>query len=57
MRGLGMVLLTGAAAVVLWKIFAAMFVGLLGLLFKALIIFAVVYFVLQIFQKNKSKSE
>ncbi len=53
MRGLGMVLLSGAAAVVLWKVFAAMFIGILGMVFKAALIFAVVYFVIQFFQKNK----
>ena len=41
MRGLGMVLLSGAAAVVLWKVFAAMFIGILGMVFKAALIFAV----------------
>jgi len=55
MRGMGMVLLTGAAAVVMWKIFAAMFIGLLGMAFKVALIFGVVYFLMQIFQKPKKE--
>jgi predicted membrane protein len=55
MRGLGMVLLTGAAAVVMWKIFAALFIGLLGMAFKVALIFAVVYFLMQIFQGRKKE--
>ena len=53
MRGLGMVLLTGAAAVILWKIIAAMLVGILGLVLKVALVFAVVYFLIQIFQRRK----
>jgi predicted membrane protein len=55
MRGLGKVLLTGAAAVVMWKIFAALFIGLLGMAFKVALIFAVVYFLMQIFQGQKKE--
>jgi hypothetical protein len=55
MRGVGMVLLTGAAAVVLWKVFAALFIGLLGMAFKVALVVGVVYFLLQIFQNNKKE--
>ena len=53
MRGLGMVLLTGAAAVIIWKIFAAMLVGLLGLVFKVALVFVVVLVLMKIFQGQK----
>jgi hypothetical protein len=52
MRGMGMVLLTGAATVVVWKIFAALFIGLLGVAFKAALIVGVVYLVMRFFQKK-----
>jgi hypothetical protein len=55
MRGVGRVLLTGAAAVVLWKVFAALFIGLLGMAFKVALVVGVVYFLLQIFQNNKKE--
>lgn len=55
MRGLGWVLLSGAAAIVLWKIFAAMFIGLLGLVFKVALVFAVVYFLMQVFRKEEKE--
>ena len=54
MRGLGVALLTGAAAVVLWKIFAAMFIGLLALAFKVALVFGVVYFLMKVFQDKKN---
>jgi len=56
MRSFGMVLLTGAAAIIIWKIFAAMLVGLLGLVFKVALVFAVVYFLMKIFQ-GREKDE
>jgi hypothetical protein len=52
MRGMGMVLLTGAATVVVWKILAALFIGLLGVAFKAALIVGVVYLVMRFFQKK-----
>jgi hypothetical protein len=55
MRGLGMALLTGAAAIVLWKIFAALFIGLLGMALKAALVFAVVYFLIRVFQDKKKE--
>jgi len=55
MRGLGMALLTGAAAVVVWKIFAALFVGLLAMALKVALVFGVVYLVMKILQKKKDE--
>jgi hypothetical protein len=52
MRGMGMVLLTGAATVVVWKIFAALFIGLLGVAFKAALVVGVAYLVMRFFQKK-----
>jgi hypothetical protein len=57
MRGLGMALLTGAAAIVLWKVFAALFIGILGMAFKVALVFAVVYFLMQFFQKKEKATE
>jgi predicted membrane protein len=56
MRPVGMVLLTGAAAVVLWKILAVVFFGLIGMALKVGLVILVVYFVLRIVQgKNKEE--
>jgi len=52
-----MALLTGAAAIVLWKVFAALFIGILGMAFKVALILAVVYFAMQFFQKKKAPKE
>ncbi len=57
MRAAGTVLLTGAAAVVAWKIFAGIFVGLLGLAFKVGLVVLVVYLVLNLFNGKKTESE
>ena len=57
MRGLGMVFLTGAAAVVIWKVFLGAMAGLLGMALKVALIFIVVYFLIQIFQNNKKKED
>jgi hypothetical protein len=57
MRGLGMVLLTGAAAVVVWKVFLGAVAGLLGMALKVALVFLVVYFIIQIFQNNKKKED
>ncbi len=57
MRGLGMVLLTGTAAVVLWKILAAFLVGILGVAFKVALIVGVVYLVMKFFQNKKEPAE
>ena len=57
MRAMGTVLLTGAAAIILWKIVAGVFVGLLGLALKVGLVILVVYFLLRIFNGNKGKEE
>lgn len=53
MRGLGVVLLTGAAAIVVWKILAVFLVGLVGLALKVGLVILVVYFILQMFNGRK----
>jgi hypothetical protein len=57
MRAVGKVLLTGAAALVLWKVMAALFVGLLGLALKVGLVLLVVYFLLKIFNGNKKTED
>ena len=57
MRAMGTVLLTGAAAIVAWKILAGVFVGLLGLALKIALVFLVVHFLLKIFNGKKKKEE
>ena len=48
MRALGKVFITGAVAVVLWKILAALFIGMLGWLLKVGLVILVVWLVLKI---------
>jgi hypothetical protein len=55
MRSLGMVLLTGAAAVVLWKILAVLFFGLIGMALKVGLVILVAYFVLKLLQGKKNE--
>jgi len=57
MRLVGKVLLTGAAAVVAWKLMAGLLVGLLGLAFKVGLVILVVYFLLNLFNGRKDKEE
>jgi hypothetical protein len=57
MRAVGKVLLTGAAALVLWKVMAALFGSLLGLALKVGLVLLVVYFLLKIFNGNKKTEE
>ena len=57
MRAVGKVLLTGAAALVLWKVMAALFVGLLGLALKVGLVLLVVYVLLKIFNGYKKAEE
>ena len=57
MRGMGMVLLTGAATIVVWKIFAALFFGLLGMALKVALVVGVVYLVMRFFQKKDKDEE
>ena len=57
MRGLGKVFLTGAAAIVLWKLFAVLFIGILGMALKVALAVGVIYLAMKIFQNNKSKKD
>ena len=57
MRAMGTVLLTGAAAIVAWKIMAGVVVGLLGLALKVGLVVLVVYSLLKLFDKNGKKEE
>ena len=57
MRGLGMALLTGATAVVVWKIFAALFVGLLAMALKVALVVGVVYLILNLLKKKDDDEE
>jgi hypothetical protein len=55
MRGLGMVFLAGAAAVVVWKVLAALVAGLLGLAFKVAIVLLLLWVVLQVVNGKKDR--
>ena len=57
MGNMGKVFLTGAAAIVLWKVFAGIFVGMLALAVKVGLVLLVVYFLLRIFNGKKKKEE
>lgn len=57
MRFMGTVFLTGAAAIVLWKVLAALFLGILGLALKVGLLVAVGYFLLKIFNGKKKEAE
>jgi hypothetical protein len=57
MRGLGMVLLTGAAAIVAWKVIAALVAGLLGMALKVGLVILVVYFLVQLFNGKKKEDD
>ena len=57
MRAMGTVLLTGAAAIVAWKIMAGLVVGMLGLALKVGLVVLVVYSLLKLFNKNGKKEE
>ena len=57
MQGVGKVLLTGAAAIVAWKLMAGLFIGLLGLALKIGLVVGVVYLLLNIFNGNKKEVE
>lgn len=57
MRAVGTVLLTGAAAIVAWKLFTALFAGLLVMALKVALVVLVVYFLLKILNGNKKKEE
>ena len=55
MQAVGKVLLTGAAVIVLWKVVAGIFVGLLGLALKVGLVFLAVYFLLKLFNGKKKE--
>jgi hypothetical protein len=57
MRNMGALLLTGAAAIVLWKVFAALFMGLLGMALKVALVVGVVYLMIQFFKKKDEEPE
>ena len=57
MRAMGTVLLTGAAAIVVWKIMAGVVVGLLGLALKVGLVLLVVFVLLKLFNNNSNKKE
>ena len=57
MRFMGTVFLTGAAVIVLWKVMAALFFGILGLALKVGLVVAVGYFLLKIFNGNKKQEK
>ena len=57
MQGLGKVLLTGAAVIVMWKVLAGLFVGMMALAFKVGLILLVGYFLIQFFNGRKKKEE
>jgi flagellar biogenesis protein FliO len=54
---MGTMLLAGAATVVIWKIFAAFFFGLLGMALKVALVVGVVYLVMKFFQKKDDEEE
>lgn len=55
MRPVGMVLLTGAAAIVAWKIVAALFFGLIGMALKVGLVILVGYFILKMINGKKDE--
>ena len=56
MRGLGVALAGGVAAIVLWKVMAVFFFGLLGMAMKVGLVVLVVWLVLKLFN-GKCKAE
>jgi hypothetical protein len=57
MQGLGKVLLTGAAVIVMWKVLAGLFVGVMALAFKVGLILLAGYLLIQFFNGRKKKKE
>ena len=55
MRSMGTVLLAGAAGIVVWKIFAALFFGLLGMALKVALVVGLVYLVMRFFEKKQEE--
>jgi hypothetical protein len=57
MSAVGKVLLTGAAVIVLWKVMAGIFAGLLGMALKVGLVILAVYFLLQMLNGKKKREE
>jgi hypothetical protein len=57
MRSMGTMLVAGAATVVVWKIFAALFFGLLGMALKVVLVVGLVYFAMNLFNKKDKDEE
>ena len=55
MQAAGKVLFAGAAVIVLWKVMAAMFVGLLAMALKVGLVIAAVYLVLKWINGKKTE--
>lgn len=55
MQTVGKVLLTGAAVVVVWKVMAGLFAGLLLLAMKVGLVLLAVYFLLKLFNGKKDQ--
>ena len=55
MRGFGAVLLTGAAALLVWKIFAVFFFSLMALAMKVGLVILVVWLVLKLLNGKKEE--
>ena len=53
MKAVGKVLLTGAAVIVLWKVIAGIFVGLLAMALKVALVILGVYLLLQLFNGRR----
>ena len=55
MRAAGKLVLTGAAVIVLWKLMAAIFVGILGMALKVGLVLLAVYILLQVLNGRKKE--
>jgi hypothetical protein len=57
MRGLGALLVTGVAAVMVWKLLAVFFFGLMGMALKVGLVVLVVWLVLKLLNGNGNGNE
>ena len=57
MRSMGTMLVAGAAAIVVWKIVAALFFGLLGMAIKVALVVGVVYLVMRFFERKNGEGD
>ena len=55
MRAAGKLVLAGAAVIVLWKVMAAIFVGILGMALKVGLVLLAVYVLLQVLNGRKKE--